>query len=163
MVIVSIICIILISLFYIFYNLYLKEYVELTKVYKTLRKVLEVRDLMLLKILPDLDDKELAERVLNLIDERKKKSLISYDDAILADINLHNELKIVYDKINKMQKNDLQEEIFKRLIVMEKQLREIRRKYSDAVTKYNMSLTIHPKICIKLLHMRAYEIYGTKK
>ena len=156
--IASIIVLILIFGYYVV-NVYLKEYIEVTKIYKALRKVLNHRDMLLLKILPDLPNKKKKEKIINLIDDRNKKYNISYDDAIIADVNLHNELKYVYLEIEKMKKNELQLEIFKKLMLLEKQIKEIRKKYSNAVEKYNLSLTIHPKVFIKCLHMRPLDTY----
>ncbi|MBQ8299638.1 MAG: LemA family protein [Clostridia bacterium] len=146
-------------------NVYLKEFIEVTVIYKSLCKLLNSRDLLLLKILPDIKNKKQTEKILTLIDERNKKSKISYDDAILADVELHNELKSLYSVIEKMKKNELQTEIFKKIISFENQIKNVRKKYSFAVEKYNMSLTIHPKFCIKFMHMKPLEIYGnaTKK
>ena len=146
-------------------NVYLKEFIEVTIIYKSLCKLLNSRDLLLLKILPDIKKKKQKERILLLIDERNKKSKISYDDAIFADVELHNELKAFYNDVDKMKKNELQMEIFKKIISFENQIKNVRKKYSVAVEKYNMSLTIHPKFCVKFLHMKPLEIYGnvTKK
>ena len=146
-------------------NVYLKEFIEVTIIYKSLCKLLNSRDLLLLKILPDIKKKKQKERILLLIDERNKKSKISYDDAIFADVELHNELKAFYNDVDKMKKNELQMEIFKKIISFENQIKNVRKKYSAAGEKYNMSLTIHPKFCVKFLHMKPLEIYGnvTKK
>ncbi len=156
--IASIIVLVLIFGYYVV-NVYLKEYIEVTKIYKALRKVLNHRDMLLLKILPDLKNKKQKEKIINLIDDRNKKYNISYDDAIIADVKLHNELKYVYLEIEKMKKNEFQLEIFKKLMLIEKQIKEIRKKYSNAVEKYNLSLTIHPKVFIKCLHMRPLDTY----
>ena len=145
------------------YGNYLKEYIEVTKVYKVLRKVLESRDLLVLKLLPDIKKKKISEKILNLITDRNEKSKISYDDAIIADIALHNELRILYEIIDKQDKNELQEEIFKKIIAMEKKVKLLRKEYSKAVEKYNMSLTVHPKVCIKMLHMKPLEMYAAKE
>lgn len=156
--IISIVVLILILGYYVV-NVYLREYIEVTKVYKSLRKVLTHRDMLLLKILPDLKNKKQKEKIINLIDDREKKYNISYDDAIIADVKLHNELRSVYEEIDKMNKNELQLEMFKKLMMLEKQIKEIRKKYSNAVEKYNLSLTIHPKVFIKFLHMRPLDTY----
>lgn len=156
--IVTIVILLLILAYYII-NVYLKEYIEVTKIYKTLRKMLSYRDMLLLKILPDIKNKKQKENIMNLIDDRNKKSDISYDDAIIADVNLNNELKKIYIEIEKMQKNELQLEIFQKLMNMEKQIKGARNKYSSAVEKYNLSLTIHPKVFIKFLHMRPLDTY----
>ena len=148
-----IIALIVLALFiigYIIYAVYLKEYIDVTIVYKTLRKLLASRDVMLLKIIPDIEDKKYAEKILNLINSRNEASKISYDDAIRADITLHNELKNLYDIINKMDKNELQLEIFKKVIDYEKRIKLARVNYTEVVTKYNMGLTVHPRVCIKL-------------
>ena len=160
-----IIALIVLALFiigYIIYAVYLKEYIDVTIVYKTLRKLLASRDVILLKNIPDIEDKKYAEKILNLINSRNEASKISYDDAIRADITLHNELKNLYDIINKMDKNELQLEIFKKVIDYEKRIKLARVKYTEVVTKYNMGLTVHPRVCIKLLHMRPLEVYGSK-
>lgn len=162
MLITTIFLIIVIFGMYVYGN-YLKEYIEVTKIYKVLRKVLETRDLLILKILPDVKNKKEAERVLNLINERNKKSKISYDDAITADTILHNELKNLYEIINNQNKNQLQEEMFKKIISLEKKIKILRKEYTKAVRKYNMSLTVHPKVCIKLLHMKPFEMYASKE
>ena len=156
--IVTIVILLLILAYYII-NVYLKEYIEVTKIYKTLRKMLSYRDMLLLKILPDIKNKKQKETIMNLIDDRNKKSNISYDDAIIADVNLNNELKKIYIEIEKMQKNELQLKIFQKLMNMEKQIKGARNKYSSAVEKYNLSLTIHPKVFIKFLHMRPLDTY----
>lgn len=156
--IISIVVLILILGYYVV-NVYLREYIEVTKVYKALRKVLTHRDMLLLKILPDLKNKKQKEKIINLIDDRDKKYNISYDDAIIADVKLHNELRSIYEEIDKMNKNELQLEMFKKLMMLEKQIKEIRKKYSNAVEKYNLSLTIHPKVFIKFLHMRPLDTY----
>lgn len=156
--IISIVVLILILGYYVV-NVYLREYIEVTKVYKSLRKVLTHRDMLLLKILPDLKNKKQKEKIINLIDDRDKKYNISYDDAIIADVKLHNELRSIYEEIDKMNKNELQLEMFKKLMMLEKQIKEIRKKYSNAVEKYNLSLTIHPKVFIKFLHMRPLDTY----
>lgn len=156
--IATIIVLILILLYYVI-NVYLKEYIEVTKIFKTLRKMLNYRDVMLLKILPDIKSKKKQEEIMNLINERNKKYNISYDDAIVADVKLHNELKKVYLEFEKIEKNKLQSEIFKKLMMFEKQINNVRKSYSKAVEKYNLSLTIHPKVCIKFLHMRPLDTY----
>lgn len=156
--IITIAVVFLILAYYII-TVYLKEYIEVTKVYKTLRKMLSYRDVLLIKILPDIKNKKQKENIMNLIDDRNKKSNISYDDAIVADVTLNNELKKVYIEIEKMQKNELQSEIFQKLMIMEKQIKGVRNKYSSVVEKYNLSLTIHPKVFIKLLHMRPLDTY----
>ena len=156
--IVTIVILLLILAYYII-NVYLKEYIEVTKIYKTLRKMLSYRDMLLLKILPDIKNKKQKENIMNLIDDRNKKSDISYDDSIIDDVNLNNELKKIYIELEKMQKNELQLEIFQKLMNMEKQIKGARNKYSSAVEKYNLSLTIHPKVFIKFLHMRPLDTY----
>ena len=156
--IITVVVLFLILVYYVI-NVYLKEYIEVTKVYKTLRKMLSYRDVLLLKILPDIKNKKQKENIMNLINERNKKSNISYDDAIVADVNLNNELKEIYIEIEKMQKNKLQAELFQKLMLMEKQIKGARNKYSSVVEKYNLSLTIHPKVFIKILHMRPLDSY----
>ena len=154
--IISILFLIITIFVFFVYGLYLREYVEVTVVFKS-------RDLLVLKLLPDFKKKSLSEKILNLINDRNAKSKISYDDALAADVALHNELKKLYDVINKEKKNALQEDIFKRIILMEKRIKILRSKYTAAVAKYNMSLTIHPKVCLKIFHMKPLEMYGKKE
>lgn len=156
--IIAIVVLVLILMYYAI-NVYLKEYIEVTKIYKTLRKMLSYRDMLLIKILPDIKSKKQKEIIMNLVDDRNKKSNISYDDAIIADVALNNELKKVYIEIEKMDKNELQIEIFQKLMMLEKQIKIVRNKYSNAVEKYNLSLTIHPKVCIKFMHMKPLDTY----
>ena len=99
-----------------FYNVYLREYFEVIRTYRALRKLLETRDLILLKLLPDVNNKNLSKKILNLIDQRRKKAKVSFDDGIIADAELNSALKTLYEKINNMKKNELQEEMFKHLI-----------------------------------------------
>ncbi len=143
----------------LFYMVYLREYVEVTRVYKTLRKLLESRDLLILKILPDIKNKNMANKILNLINERRLKSKVSYDDGINADVALHSNLKNLYDEIDKMKKDEVQVEVFKHIVLLEKQIKVVRKRYSEAVTKYNLGLTVHPKVLVKLMHMRPLELY----
>lgn len=159
--IIAVVVLFLILSYYII-NVYLKEYIEVTKVYKALRKILGYRDMLLLKILPDIKRKKQKEKIMSMIEDRSKKSNISYDDAIIADVALNNELKKIYLEIENMDKNELQTEIFKKLIMLEKQIKTVRNKYSNAVEKYNLSLTIHPKILIKILHMKPLDTYSKK-
>lgn len=160
--IIASVMLLLFILGYFVYDTYLKEYIDVTIIYKALRKLLASRDVMVLKIIPELPDKDLSEKILNLINFRSKASKLSYDEAIKADIELHNELKKLYDVIDKMNKNELQKEIFKKIINYEKSIKVARIRYSEAVERYNMSLTVHPNFCIKILHMRPLEMYGTK-
>lgn len=159
---ISFFLVILIFLF-AFCRTYLSEYIEVTKIYKVLRKLLETRDLILLKILNDINNKKLAEKVLNLVAEREVCFKISYDDAIKSDIVLHHELKAVYEEFDKLEKNELQKEIFRNIISLEKQIRNARKKYTEVVNKYNLSLTLHPKLYIKTLHMKPFDVYESKK
>jgi hypothetical protein len=145
-----------------FYNVYLREYFEVIRTYRALRKLLETRDLILLKLLPDVNNKNLSKKILNLIDQRRKKAKVSFDDGIIADAELNSALKTLYEKINNMKKNELQEEMFKHLIGLEKQLKSVRTRYSEAVTKYNYALAAHPKVLIKMLHLRTFQLYGNK-
>ena len=152
----------IIFIFVFIYKFFLKEFIDITIVYKTLKKVLESRDLLVLKLLPDIKNKELSEEVLNLINERRTQSKVLYNNAIKADINLHNKLKELYEVINSMKKNEVQEELFRRIVELEKKLKVLRVKYSEAANNYNTSLTIHPKLFVKILHMQPLDIYGKK-
>lgn len=160
---IAIVFLMLFIIGYVIYEVYLKDYINVTIVYKSLRKLLASRDVMLLKLIPDIEDKKYAQKVLNLVDIRNKASKVSYDEAIKADVELHNELKVLYDIIDKMDKNELQLEIFKKIISYEKQIKMVRTKYTQVVSTYNMSLTTHPKVCVKFLHLKPLEVYGKKQ
>ncbi len=142
-----------------FYMMYLREFIKVAKVYKSLRKLLEARDILVLKLLPDIKNPEISNKILNLINERQVKSKVSYDDGINADIALFHELKRLYEVIDKMDRDELQTEVFKHIINLEMQIKSVRKRYSEAVNEYNLSLTIHPKVLIKWLHMRPFELY----
>lgn len=153
----------IVFLFIFIFQYYFKEFIDVTVIYKSLRKVLESRDLLVLRILPDVKDKKISEEVLNLIQERKERNKVSYNEGIIADLKLHQSLKRLYEFINGMKKNEIQEELFKRIIHLEKRAKELRKKYSVAAEKYNLSLTLHPKLYIQLLHMKPLDIYGKKE
>lgn len=158
------ILIIIVLLSYIYIrNVYLKDFIEMNSIYKSLCKLLDSRDLLILKILPDVKNEKIQEKVLNLINKRRECSKISYDSELEADVELNNDLKILYDKIDKMNKNELQLEIFKKIISLEKQIKSVRLKYNVVAEKYNMSLTVHPKFCVKFMKMKPIEIYGSAK
>lgn len=154
--------IIIVFLWYI-RNVYLKEFIEVSTIFRSLRKILDSRDLLLLKIIPDIKNRKIKEKVITLISERNTNAKISFDEMIKSDAKLHNELKEVYKIVNEMKKDELQMEIFKRLITLEGQLKDVRKKYSYAVERYNMSLTIHKKFCVKFLKMRPLELYEKRK
>ena len=85
--------------------------------------------------------------------------LITNDDGINADVALHSNLKSLYDEIDRMKKDEVQTEVFKHIVLLEKQLKVTRKRYSEAVNKYNLSLTVHPRVLIKIMHMRPLELY----
>ena len=91
--IIASVMLLLFILGYFVYDTYLKKYIDVTIIYKALRKLLASRDVMVLKIIPEVPDKDLSEKILNLINVRSKASKLSYDEAVKADIELHNELK----------------------------------------------------------------------
>ena len=70
--IVEIIILVVIGLTFVIYNLFLKEFFRVKKVYKHLRKFLDTRDSLVLKLIPEIKDKELASKIVYLIDERKE-------------------------------------------------------------------------------------------
>ena len=64
--IVKIIILFFILLIFIIYKLFFKEYFKVKKVYKHLRKFLDTRDSLVLKIIPEIEDKDIVAKVVCL-------------------------------------------------------------------------------------------------
>lgn len=154
----GIVILIIIGIVYLGYLLYFKEYKEVMANFQTLIKVLETRDLLLMRILPDVKDKNVKEETARLVEQRMQLKNAGCNNLIKSDVELNKQLKITYQEIDKL-KNALVREEFKRIVSLEKKLKVIRREYNNAVEKYNKNLVAHKKMCIKYLRMKPLDTY----
>lgn len=161
--IIKVIILLIIFFIFIFYMLYLKEYLKVKKVYKHLRKVLDTRDTLVLKLIPEIKNKELSAKVIYLIDERKENFKTSYNNSILSDIKLNTELRKLYEYINTLNKNEVINNVFGKIINLEKELKNIRNKYNIAVENYNNNLIKHKYMCLRIIKMKPLDTYSIKK
>ena len=150
------------SLVCILYLLYLKEYKELVQNYKILIKVLDTRNLLLLRILPELKNKEKESEVTRLVDTLINSKNVGMNATIELDVTLNKYLKAIYEKISKM-KNPIVIEEFKRIIRLEKSLKSIRREFNNSAEEYNQNLIDHKVVCTKILKMRPVNSYKLGK
>jgi len=148
----------LLAIVYIWYLLYIKEFKDLTENYKVLIKVLDTRNLLLLRILPELKDKDEKNRITTLVDAQIKSKSMGINATIESDVTLNKYLKDVYININKI-KNPIVIEEFKRIIRLEKSLKSIRREFNKAAEEYNQNLLDHKFVCGKVLKMRPVNSY----
>lgn len=161
--IIKVIILLIIFLIFMFYMLYLKEYFKVKKVYKHLRKVLDVRDSLVLKLIPEIKNKKLSAKVIYLIDERKENFKTSYNNSILSDIKLNAELRKLYEYINTLNKNEVINNIFSKIINLEKELKNIRTKYNISVENYNNNLIKHKFMCLRVIKLKPLDTYSIKK
>ena len=145
---------------YVFYWLYLKQYFEMRKVFKVLKRFLEARDSLVLKLIPEVSDKKVLKEVLEGIEERKLNFSSGQNNAIMSDIKLNAKLKNFYDKYNQKEKNELEKEIFSKILSAEQNLKHIRKEYNQVVERYNQHLIRHKTICLKVIKMKPLDIYG---
>ncbi len=148
----------LLSLTYILYLLYIKEFMDLTESYKLLIKVLETRNLLLLRIIPELKDKEEKNRITTLVNTQIESKRMGINATVESDVTLNKYLKATYDKISKL-KNPIVIEEFRRIIKLEKNLKTIRREFNKCVEEYNQNLIDHKVVCTKILKMRPANSY----
>lgn len=160
--IIKIVLLVIILIIYLVYILYLKPFFDVRRVIYTLRDFLSTRDSLILKLIPEVKNKELKENVVGLINSRKEKFNLTYNDAIESDIRLNSELKRLYEEINKIKNNRMVTGIFENIIKIEKELKNIRTKYNEVATKYNDNLVKRKNVCIKLLKMRPLNTYKVK-
>ena len=147
-----------IAIYYI-YGTYFKEYFEVKKVFNTLQKVLDTRDVLVLKLTGEKVEKKLIAKVVMLIDKRKEIKNSGYTVRMKADVELSNELKNFYLKLNKVVNNDLSKEVFRHIVELEKQAKKIRISYNNAVERYNNNLILHKNVCMKIIHMKPLDTY----
>lgn len=155
----SLTLLILIIVAYYVYGTYFKEYFEVKKVFYTLQKVLDARDVLVLKLTSEKVEKKLIAKVVMLIDKRRETKKSGYTIRMKADVELSNELRKFYLKLNKAVDNDLAKEVFKRIVELEKQAKKIRISYNNAVERYNNNLILHKKVCMRIIHMKPLDTY----
>lgn len=141
---------------------FFKEYNEVEANFETLVKVLETRDLLLMRVLPEVKNKNTKEEIAKLVSERMEAKKRGANELIVKDVALNRKLKNVYDEIN-FSKNPIVKEEFKRIVHLEKNLKQIRRNYNASVEKYNKKFTEHPKLYLKYLRMKPLNTYDIKE
>lgn len=156
--------VILFIIFFVFliYILFFKEYFKVRRVYMHLTKFLYARDALALKLIPETKNKKLAKKVVMLIDERKENFKTSYNNSILSDVKLNSELRKFYEYLNSVEKNEVTNSVLKKILTLEKDLKNIRKEYNIAVEKYNRNLLKHKFVCLKLIRMKPLDTYNIK-
>lgn len=150
-------------LIFTIYQLYFKRYFKVKKTFETLSKFLNVRDSLVLKLISEIKDKKLAERIVNLIDERKENFKISYNNSIRADVKLNKELRHFYEILNTIKKNEVVNSVFAKIINLEKDLKNIRNEYNKVVEGYNQNLIKHKFICFRVIKMKPLDTYKVRE
>ena len=153
----------IIILIFIIYELYFKEYFHVKKIFWSLKKFLSTRDTLILKIIPDVKDKKASKKIINLIEERRINFNSSYNNAIKSDVKLNSELINFYKKIDEERPNEVVLQVFAKIMGMEKDLKNIRNKYTLALEKYNESLIKHKFMCLKIIRMKPLDTYKVMK
>ena len=157
-VIISIIFIVLFVIFISIHYLFFKEYSIVMGNFQTLIKVIESRDLLLLRVLPEIKNKKIKDDMTMLISQRMAAKRQGNDKLIEMDVKINKKLNRVYTEFNS-SKNLIVREELKRLVNLEKKLKVIRREYNKSVENYNNKLIKHPKLMMKFLKMRPYNLY----
>ena len=146
-------------LLYVIYKLYFNKYHKVKRIFETLSNFLNVRDALVLKIISEINDKKVSEKIFNLINERKENFKTSYNNSIIADAKLNKELRNFYEILNKIKKNEIVNSAFAKIINIEKDLKNIRNEYNNAVEEYNQNLIKHKFICLKVIKMKPLDTY----
>lgn len=160
--IIKIVVLIIIILIFVIYQLYFKHYFKVKNIYETLRNFLDVRDSLVLKLIPEIKNDVVRENIIALIEERKENFKTSYNNSIKADAKLNSSLKVFYEEINKLEKNDVINSVFGKVIKLEKDLKNIRNEYSLEVEEYNNNLVKHKFVCLKIIKMKPLDTYKVK-
>lgn len=155
----SVILLLLIIFCYYVYGMYFKEYFEVKKINNTLQKILDTRDLLLLKLTGEKVPKKEIAKILMLIDKRKDTKNAGYTFKMQADVDLNKELKIFYEKLNRVLDNEVSKDTFRRIIELEKQAKKARISYNNAVERYNNNLILHKKVCMRIIRMKPLDTY----
>lgn len=161
--IIEIVVLLILILIFTIYQIYLKEYFKVKKVYNSLRNFLDVRDSLILKLISDVKDKKMASKIVNLIEERNENFKTSYNNSIKADAKLNKELRSFYEYLNNVKKNDVVNSVFSKIINLEKDLKNIRNKYNQAVENYNNNLVKHKFVCLRVIKMKPLDTYNVVK
>lgn len=160
--IIKIVVLIIIILIFVIYQLYFKHYFKVKNIYETLRNFLDVRDSLVLKLIPEIKNDVVRENIIALIEERKENFKTSYNNSIKADAKLNSSLRVFYEEINKLEKNDVINSVFGKVIKLEKDLKNIRNEYSLEVEEYNNNLVKHKFVCLKIIKMKPLDTYKVK-
>lgn len=160
--IIKIVVLIIIILIFVIYQLYFRHYFKVKNIYETLRNFLDVRDSLVLKLIPEIKNDVVRENIIALIEERKENFKTSYNNSIKADAKLNSSLRVFYEEINKLEKNDVINSVFGKVIKLEKDLKNIRNEYSLKVEEYNNNLVKHKFVCLKIIKMKPLDTYKVK-
>ena len=159
--ILGIVLLVVVIIYFLISTLVFKEYNEVEANYETLLKVLDTRDVILLRILPEIKSKRTREEMTKLVSDRMEAKKKGTNEIIRKDVELNKHLKPIYDEIN-ISKNPLVKEEFRRIIRLEKSLKNIRREYTASAEKYNEKFIKHPKLFLKYLRMKPLDTYNIK-
>ena len=157
--VIKIVILAIIALIFFIYYVYFKEYFNVNKIFMTLKKFLSTRDALILKLIPDVKDKKEAKKIVSLIEERKLNFSSSFNNAIKADVKLNGELRNFYKKLSEKKLNEVEIQVFSKIMGIEKDLKVLRNKYTLAVEGYNKVLIKHKFVCLKLIRMKPLDTY----
>lgn len=157
--IMKIVILLIMLVIFIIYLLYFKDYFRVKKVYNSLRNFLDVRDSLIIKLISEIENKKVASKIVNLIEERRENFKTSYNNSIKADAKLNSALKEFYESLNSMKKNEVVNSTFAKSINLEKDLKKIRVEYNNAVEKYNQNLVKHKFVCLRVIKMKPLDTY----
>ena len=158
---VEVIVIFIVVIIYGVYRMYFRNYYCVRKCFLLLRRFLDARDSLVIKILPEVPSKELVSEVMKAIEERRLNFAFGHNHAILSDARLNMTLKKLYQALNEIDKNDLQKELFARILHLEQDLKNIRKEYTEVVEKYNCHLVKHPMVLMRILKMKPLDQYAS--
>lgn len=144
----------------IIYNLYFKDYIEVKKSFNILIKTLDTRDLLVMKLVPELENKSEKADIIKLIKMRMKNKKSSFTNQIKIDIELNEKLKEMYLKLEKNKKNLVLQSALKNSLEIENTLKKLRTEYNLTVEKYNMNLVMHKFVCMRVIRMKPLDTYG---
>lgn len=144
----------------IIYNLYFKDYIEVKKSFNILIKTLDTRDLLVMKLVPELENKSERADIVKLIEMRMKNKKSSFTNQIKIDIELNEKLKDMYLKLEKNKNNLVLQSALRNSLEIENTLKKLRTEYNLTVEKYNMNLVMHKFVCMRVIRMKPLDTYG---
>lgn len=144
----------------IIYNLYFKDYIEVKKSFNILIKTLDTRDLLVMKLVPELENKSERADIVKLIEMRMKNKKSSFTNQIKIDIELNEKLKDMYLKLEKNKNNLVLHSALRNSLEIENTLKKLRTEYNLTVEKYNMNLVMHKFVCMRVIRMKPLDTYG---